>query len=280
MGNCLGKEDDVVSDRSANKSAKKAQKKQGSKGVQQQKIENASRTKTLNLSGSGLKQVPESITRIQELKTLNLKSNSLTFQSFPASFGNLVNLKKLNLASNQLQDLPSSITSLTHLEEIDLSNNLLPALTINLPASLKKINISSNRLVEFPVVFRGMKRITELRLAGNNISGSLPGWVGEIMALKLIDLSDNQVEEIEDGVGDCDNLHSLLLRNNRLTFVPSSVLRSKSLAKMRLEGNKITKAALMKTEGFNEFDKKRTALLNKAVSGGIGDLDTSICGLD
>lgn len=39
---------------------------------------------------------------------------------------------------------------------------------------------------------------------------------------------------------------------------------------MRLEGNKITKQELMNAEGFEEFDAKRKAALNKAISAGLG----------
>lgn len=66
--------------------------------------------------------------------------------------------------------------------------------------------------------------------------------------------------------------------------------------RMQLEGNVITKANLMASEGFEEFDKKRIAAINKAISAGIGkhlaiishplsrtytgDTDRSLCGLD
>ena len=67
---------------------------------------------------------------------------------------------------------------------------------------------------------------------------------------------------------------------------------------MRLEGNNITKAALMQMDGWEEFAKKRKALANKQVSAGIGkasamfcwrialtykqlgDFDRTVCGLD
>ena len=42
---------------------------------------------------------------------------------------------------------------------------------------------------------------------------------------------------------------------------------------MRLEGNKITKTKLMAMDGWEEFDEKRKAQINKQVSAGIGKED-------
>jgi len=273
--------DQVVSDRAANKAGRQLQKKQESKGVQKQKIDAASRTKILNLDGGKIKQFPTEIARIDKLKTLNLKNNLLT--SLPSNFAasSLDSLKKLNLSNNEIQSLPNSFGRLTVLEDLDLDKNLISEINVVFPRSLKKLSMKSNRLVSFPDL-QESKNIKEIYLSQNNISGNLPGWIGDFAQLRILDVDDNSIENIEDNAGRCDTLQTLYIRRNKLTIsgLPSRLLTSKSLATLQLEGNKITKAELMKAEGYEDFNTKRTDLLNKAMAGGIGDLDTSVCGLD
>ncbi|MFM7441953.1 MAG: COR domain-containing protein, partial [Snowella sp.] len=74
-------------------------------------------------SSNQLRELPDSITRLQNLSELDLSFNQLS--ELPDSITRLQNLSVLNLSSNQLSELPDSITRLHNLSWLDLDNNPL-----------------------------------------------------------------------------------------------------------------------------------------------------------
>lgn len=81
---------------------------------------------TLNLSGMGLTDVPEAITRLTSLQELDLSNNPLT--SVPEAIGGLTSLQALDLSNNQLTSVPEAITLLAGLRVINLRGNDLIAI--------------------------------------------------------------------------------------------------------------------------------------------------------
>jgi Leucine-rich repeat (LRR) protein len=77
----------------------------------------------LNLTESGLTQIPTSIGQLTNLKILDLSENRLS--EIPASIGQLTNLQKLWLNNNQIKTIPISLQNLTLLQELDLRDNNL-----------------------------------------------------------------------------------------------------------------------------------------------------------
>jgi hypothetical protein len=76
-------------------------------------------------------------------------------------------------------------------------------------------------------------------------------------------------------------LKVLLVSRNRLKTLPSQVLTDcVSLNRLRLEGNQLSKAELMRLGGFQVFDKRRQERVNKELSAGMSDTDRTVCGLD
>jgi leucine-rich repeat protein SHOC2 len=59
---------------------------------------------TLSLSWLALKEVPQELGRLTNLKTLSLKQNQLT--SLPKELGQLKNLRELDVSQNELNFLP------------------------------------------------------------------------------------------------------------------------------------------------------------------------------
>ena len=77
----------------------------------------------LDLSGLGLRVLPNALIQLTELQSLNLSNNRLT--SLPNSFGRLTQLQWLDLHNNMLTALPHLLGRLTQLQTLDLSNNEL-----------------------------------------------------------------------------------------------------------------------------------------------------------
>ncbi len=68
-----------------------------------------------------LKQIPDTIGNLSELRILDLSYNWLC--SLPQSIGNLSKLRMLNLGGNNLGSLPIELAQLTALEELNLFGN-------------------------------------------------------------------------------------------------------------------------------------------------------------
>ena len=89
--------------------------------------------KHVNLGGWGLRDIPEQIFELTQLKMLCLEHNELN--KIPEEIGNLISLKHLYLGDNWLTELPDSIGELSLLKSLEIENNPISAL----PSSLKSL---------------------------------------------------------------------------------------------------------------------------------------------
>lgn len=76
--------------------------------------------KLLNLSGNGLKFLPEQLVKLHTLAYLHIDKNKL--QVLPSGIGNLKQLQILTASDNMLAALPGSVRS-WRLQRLDVSNN-------------------------------------------------------------------------------------------------------------------------------------------------------------
>src|ERR1051325_6731422 len=72
----------------------------------------------LELSGFGLKALPETIGKLVNLQTLYLHNNQLS--ALPEALGKLTNLEQLYLGDNQLSTLPEWLGNLANLLTLSL----------------------------------------------------------------------------------------------------------------------------------------------------------------
>jgi Leucine-rich repeat (LRR) protein len=106
--------------------------------------------KTLILSNSDLKTIPESIGNLKYLRFLDLSSNQL--KRIPKTIGSLTFLKLLRLEYNQLSNLPSSMKNLKNLTQLFLEGNdfkKLPEI-IKYLTELRYLEISRNQIQQKP----------------------------------------------------------------------------------------------------------------------------------
>ncbi|MEE1964637.1 leucine-rich repeat domain-containing protein, partial [Allomuricauda taeanensis] len=91
----------------------------------------------------------------------------------------------------------------------------------------------------FGVTTNAEGRVTELGLAGLDLK-VLPSKIGDLTALKKLDLGYNQLANIPDSIGDLTVLASLDLRFNKLTSIPAKIENLTALTFLSLGFNQLT----------------------------------------
>ena len=139
-----------------------------------------------SLTGS----IPSSISNCSCLNALNLGQNNLS-GAIPNSFAQLNWLQVLHLNKNMLSgELPLSFQNLSSLEILDLSYNKLsgdiPSWSGTALSSLIILKLRTNSFSGAGGLLFGLSNLTSLQildLAENNLSGSIPSTLGDLMAM-------------------------------------------------------------------------------------------------
>ena len=183
--------------------------------IAERKIEEAARrgAKKLDLSGLGLRELPESIGRLTQLRELRLSRNQLT--ALPEWIGQLTQLQDLLLHENELPALPESIGQLTDLRNLRLRGSQLTAV----PESI-------GRLIHLQMV----------ELTSNQLT-ALPESIGRLMQLRELYLNSNQLTALPESIGHLSQLQELRLDYNQLTALPESMEKLIHLEKLFLHDN-------------------------------------------
>lgn len=101
--------------------------------------------KALDLSGSGLNKIPDSVFDQTDLEELDVSDNNLT-GAIQAEIRKLSNLRVLIASNNLMTGVPAEIGQLQKLEILDLSNNKLTGLPNELGnlKNLEMLDLSGN----------------------------------------------------------------------------------------------------------------------------------------
>lgn len=204
--------------------------------IEQAKKENAI---DLDLRGLKLESVPETISQLTLLRTLDLSFNQLT--SLPESLGQLTALRTLQLSYNKLTSLPESLSQLAALRKLDLESNNLTSLPESLGwlKALQALNLSYNQLMRFP---KSIGQLTALQVLNfhNNRLMSVPEIIGQLKTLRDFYLGYNRLTSLPESVGKLKALRGLYLFNNRLTSLPKSLGQLTRLNELDLSENQLT----------------------------------------
>ena len=119
----------------------------------------------------------------------------------------------------QSNDLGGEIPDLTGLSVRTLwlhTNGLTGEIdAANLPASVTSLELRNNNLSGEIPDLTGLSSLTYLRLHGNQLSGTIPGTLGDLARLSKLNLSNNQLTGIDAGLANAaDTLTNLYLSGN------------------------------------------------------------------
>ncbi|XP_034933907.1 chaoptin [Chelonus insularis] len=185
---------------------------------------------SLDLGYNNLTQLPAEIfTGMPNLKTLDLRSNYLTF--LHSGTFNLDRLETLNLQDNRLGVLrQQAFRGTSSLQQLDLSGNSLSQLSTEQFRNLRNLrilNLSRNHIRSLSRnVFEGT-RIELLDLSSNRISIVPSSAFLEVgYTLRDLNLAENFIEHLDSSTFSTSQLINLNLASNRLTILPDNSFES------------------------------------------------------
>ncbi|CAL4958213.1 unnamed protein product [Urochloa decumbens] len=147
---------------------------------------------------------------------INLAYNSLS-GPLPSEVGSLGNLNTMILSGNQLSSqIPESIGDCIVLQDLWLDNNLFNG---SIPKSLNKgltsLNLSMNELSgTIPDFIGNISGLQQLSLARNHLSGPIPAVLQNLATLSMLDLSFNNLQGEVPKEGIFRNLANMSITGN------------------------------------------------------------------
>ena len=194
--------------------------------------------------------IPPEISKLTELRVLNLEENELT-GSLPPELGSLAMLEVLDVGDwsgghNHLTGtIPPQVGSLTNLKVLDLSGNGLEGTIppeLGKLGSLEELYLGDNPLQgTIPPELGRLTNLQILYLGGhdNRLTGTIPAELGNLENLQeLIINGTGLTGEIPPELGNLSQLRELHLRANLLNGpIPSELAKLKLLNKLYLEHN-------------------------------------------
>ena len=149
----------------------------------------------LDLSGTIISALPDSIGQLTELQGLYLSNTNIS--ALPDSIGQLAKLQNLNLSDTNISALPDSIGQLAELQVLDLSITNISALpdSIGQLAALQGLDLSGTNISALPDSIGQLAALQFLGLNNTSIS-ALPDFIGQLAELKKLDLSGTKIAEL------------------------------------------------------------------------------------
>ncbi|KAG6634333.1 probable LRR receptor-like serine/threonine-protein kinase At1g53430 isoform X1 [Carya illinoinensis] len=175
--------------------------------------------------------LPESLGKLSNLKRLVLSANDFN-GTIPETFGNLKNLVDFRIDGSRISGkIPDLIGNWTELDRLDMQGTSMEG---PIPSNISRLtNLTQLRIsdlqgssIGFPNL-QNLKKLKFLWLRNCLITGPIPDYIGELKALKELDLSFNRLSgPIPEQLVSLD-LDFMFLTNNSLNGeVPTGILYS------------------------------------------------------
>ncbi|ONK80903.1 uncharacterized protein A4U43_C01F23020, partial [Asparagus officinalis] len=228
----------------------------------------------LRLSGNSFSgQIPSSFGNLTQLDQLDLRASGIE-GSIPVTFGNCRSLIALDLSENKLNGfIPKELFSIVSLSELlNISHNFLSG---EIPSSLGDCEsleflYMQNNLFD-GTISQSMSRLEGLReldLSSNNLSGSIPGFLGR-SSLVYLNLSLNNFEGEVPKEGIFLNASEVsVIGNNKLCggvpqlHLPRCSTQSSSKHKLARATNQFSSSNLI---GAGSFGSVYKGILNEGI---------------
>ena len=198
----------------------------------------------LDVHKNRLKSLPE--LDMPQLRKLRCSKNELT--SLPFGLSSCTKLEQLDCAANRIRSVPS-LESLECLKVLNAMDNALkrcPELPVvsrleGIGSGLEFLNLAFNELTLVPPSLILHEKLSEVHLQNNKLA-VLDAAFAEMTSLKLLDLSNNSLQDVPYELGYCVPLVSLLIDGNPIRSIRRTL---------------ITRQGSNSTEALKEFLRTR-----------------------
>ena len=215
------------------------------------------------------------------LRTLDVSKNKL--QTLGDKIDTLSNLKSLNCDENKLTATAiQNITKLSKLQTLSMGTNRLGNEVVtdpkskpkliplpNLPPSLKNLKLNSNSFMSIPPSIYSapnpLIKLEKLDLSDNNLA-AIPEGIQNLVSLVELNLDQNTIIAVPESVGKLSKLKALSLRRNQIRVEKNTVFSDQNpqpihpsvftdtlVVDLNLDGNAMTSTQLNVFEGFDAF---------------------------
>jgi Leucine-rich repeat (LRR) protein len=154
---------------------------------------NNQQIQVIGLAGNQLQgTIPSELWTVSDLQAVDLSYNSIEIEEWASSSA----LRRLRLSATSLLAMPEQFSNLEELflDNCHVGNNqTLEALVTVLPTTLQSLHLSTSTW-RGTIPYALGRRLTNLRhlyLQENELSGTLPAILGELVSLQSLDVSDN-----------------------------------------------------------------------------------------
>ena len=188
----------------------------------------------LNISGLKLTKLNDDvIAPLEALERIDLSSNRLNEDSFPASFQKLKSIKEVDLTHNKLAVIPRHVKRLRELTRLKLAQNRIASIEgVEKMKRLQVLMLQENQVEYLPRETLANLRKLEILSCAKNCLRELHPDVRFLRHLKDIDLSSNKLTSLPTELFLLPRLDCLNASCNRLTRIPTINIRGR--AKNRL----------------------------------------------
>ncbi|MHC5117671.1 MAG: leucine-rich repeat domain-containing protein [Planctomycetota bacterium] len=220
-------------------------------------------SKTLDLSGRKIRQIPAEIGRATDLEVLKLNNNELC--SLPPEIEDLHRLRRIELLGNHISEFPKVLLSLNRLRSLGLQSNRLTRIPdLTALSGLQHLDLCANELEVLPESLGNLSGLEILEVMFNRLTG-LPESIGQLKDLRRLELDFNRIEYLPQSITCLRNLRALNLFENRLTSLPDSIGQLKDLQRLDLNANRIERlpasiTQLGKLRSLHLFENRLTSL--------------------
>ena len=146
----------------------------------------------LHLIGHEIRDLPESISQLEQLQVLDLSKCSLS--AFPDAACKVTSLVSLDLHLNDIKTLPDSVKNLVNLHRLDLRHcgfEQYPKIVLEMPSLTEVVVYEGDRVDAFPGQLNKLKTITRLDMSNLHLN-VCPDIVGKLHSLIELNLERNR----------------------------------------------------------------------------------------
>lgn len=218
----------------------------GNASLLRKRIDAARLDGRLNIAAMGLNEFPEDVLQMYDFDS----SNSTT------PWGEVVDLTALIAADNDLEVIPDELfpdvdfdacldndaqgPQFGGLQVLDLHGNTLREIPSGLRRlqQITKLNLSRNKLTNGALeIIAQISPLRDLKLAENALEGVLPGCIGSLSQLEILELQGNKLSSLPDQLQELIHLRTLNITGNHFRTLPMTVLTAIPLIELLASKN-------------------------------------------